>query len=191
MASNRALWTAKILGKKLPSTSSLSFSKKPYIGIILGIDPSLRATGLALIVFRPNQKPHLIDSTTVRLSSKQSMAERLGEISKAVTAKLNLVSVTHVAVEQTIYVQNFQTAQVLGATRGAAIAAAAVRGIPVTEYPPLRVKQAVVGFGRASKEQMARTVKSMLAMAELLDHDEADAASVAICHALTSGGKIQ
>ena len=91
----------------------------------------------------------------------------------------------HVALEQTIYVQNIRTAQILGAARGAAIAAAALQDLPVFEYPPLRVKQAVVGFGRASKEQMARTVMALLGHGRPLAADEADAAGVALCHAFT------
>ena len=63
--------------------------------------------------------------------------------------------------------------------------AAALRTLPVYEYPPLRVKQAVVGLGRASKEQVARTVMSLLGHARTLAPDEADAAGVALCHAFT------
>ena len=94
----------------------------------------------------------------------------------------------HVALEQTIFVQNFQTAQILGAARGAAIAAAALHGHEVFEYAPLRVKQAVVGRGRASKEQMARTVMGLLGHGRALAFDEADAAGVALCHAFTWRG---
>jgi crossover junction endodeoxyribonuclease RuvC len=93
--------------------------------------------------------------------------------------------VRHVALEQTIYVQNFQTAQILGAARGAAIAAAALQGLPVFEYAPMRVKQAVAGTGRASKEQVARTVRALLRHAATLPLDESDAAGVALCHAYT------
>jgi crossover junction endodeoxyribonuclease RuvC len=82
-------------------------------------------------------------------------------------------------------VQNFQTAQILGAARGAAISAAALRNLPVFEYAPLRVKMAVVGAGRASKEQMTRTVMSLLGHGRPLESDEADAAGVALCHAFT------
>jgi crossover junction endodeoxyribonuclease RuvC len=85
-------------------------------------------------------------------------------------------------------VQNFQTAQILGAARGAAIAAAAVVNLPVFEYPPLRVKQAVVGVGRASKEQVARTVMSLLGHGRALEYDQSDAAGVALCHAFTWRG---
>ena len=113
------------------------------------------------------------------------MAFALGEIHRAVAAFLDGAEVRHVAMEQTIFVQNFQTAQILGAARGAAMAAAALRDRPVFEYAPLRVKQAVVGAGRASKEQMARTVMALLGHGRTLAPDEADAAGVALCHAFT------
>jgi crossover junction endodeoxyribonuclease RuvC len=93
--------------------------------------------------------------------------------------------VRHVALEQTIYVQNFQTAQILGAARGAAIAAASVLGKPIFEYPPLRVKQAVVGFGRADKSQVAGITRQLLRLSAALPLDESDAAAVAFCHAFT------
>jgi crossover junction endodeoxyribonuclease RuvC len=96
--------------------------------------------------------------------------------------------VDHVALEKTIYVQNISTAQVLGAARGAAIAAAALAGCEVFEYPPLRVKQAVVGRGHASKEQVARTVMALLGHGRSLALDESDAAGVALCHAFTWRG---
>ena len=61
----------------------------------------------------------------------------------------------------------------------------AIKQLPIFEYPPLRVKQAVVGTGKASKEQMARTVMALLGHAKALAFDEADAAGVALCHAFT------
>ena len=117
--------------------------------------------------------------------AKETMAVALAEIRRGVTAMLADFDARHVALEQTIYVQNIRTAQILGAARGAAIAAAALRDKPVFEYRPLRVKQAVVGAGRASKEQMARTVMALLGHGRALAFDEADAAGVALCHALT------
>src|SRR5690606_38364639 len=97
-------------------------------------------------------------------------------------------SVAHVAVEETIYVQNFRTAQILGMARGAAISAAAMRGLPIHEYSPLRIKQAVVGYGRASKEQITSQMKGLLHLAHALPFDESDAAAVAACHAFTRKG---
>ena len=67
------------------------------------------------------------------------------EIAKQVESLANSHSIDHVAVEQTIYVQNFQTAQIMGASKGAAIAPVAMRGLAVFEYAPLRIKQAIVG----------------------------------------------
>jgi len=159
-------------------------NKVPYTGLVLGIDPSLRGMGLALVEF-DRGKGICVETKTLKLAQKLSMADCLGEISRNVTLFLEKGDVRHVALEQTIYVQNFQTAQILGAARGAAIAAAAVRRLPVFEYMPLRVKQAVVGYGRASKEQVAKMVCQHLSFECPLPPDEADAASVAICHAFT------
>ena len=194
----RQMWAAKLAGKPMsaaiavPRNASAHASgslevraRVPFTGLVLGIDPSLRGTGLALIEFAAGRQPVLLRCQTVRVAPKHSMAEALAEIHRAVSAFLDGVDVRHVALEQTIYVQNIRTAQILGAARGAAIAAVALRARPVFEYPPLRVKQAVVGAGRASKEQMARTVMALLGHGRTLALDEADAAGVALCHAFT------
>lgn len=194
----RQMWAAKLAGRPMPSAvpvpraaattfqGSLAVAPRaPFAGLVLGIDPSLRGTGLALIEFLPGRAPLLLRCQTVRVPASRTMAEALAEIHRAVSAFLDAGDIRHVALEQTIYVQNFQTAQILGAARGAAIAAAALRERPIFEYPPLRVKQAVVGAGRASKEQMARTVMALLGHGRVLAPDEADAAGVALCHAFT------
>ena len=197
----RQMWAAKLAGKavqaalSVPSNGTLYGhasggvqARVPFAGQVLGIDPSLRGTGLALIEFAPGKAPLLLRCHTVRVPARLAMSVALAEIHRAVSAFLEQAEVRHVALEQTIYVQNFQTAQILGAARGAAIAAAALRERPVFEYPPLRVKQAVVGAGRASKEQVARTVMALLGHARPLAVDEADAAGVALCHAFTWKG---
>jgi crossover junction endodeoxyribonuclease RuvC len=198
----RQMWAAKLAGRGLPapmpvpsngveraSPASPVQPRRPFAGLVLGIDPSLRGTGLALIEFTPGRQPLLLRCQTVRVAAKYEMPVALAEIHRAVSTFLEGAEVRHVALEQTIYVQNFQTAQILGAARGAAIAAVALRERPVFEYPPLRVKQAVVGVGRASKDQMTRTVMALLGYAAgrpaALSSDEADAAGVALCHAFT------
>ena len=193
----RQMWKAKLEGGAMPAPSPrprgttqdgqgvFALKRAPFAGRVLGIDPSLRGTGLALIEFVPGRQPVLLRCFTVRVATKHPMAYALGEIHRAVALFLDGADVRHVALEQTIYVQNFQTAQILGAARGAAIAAAALRERPIFEYPPLRVKLAVVGAGRASKEQMARTVMALLGHGRTLALDEADAAGVALCHAFT------
>jgi len=176
------------LAGNLPASSAAGglpqLGRKKVQGTILGIDPSLRGTGLAVLEIRGDHRK-LLSSSTVRMKAKATMPECLAEIYKAVSSVIEDFDVSIVALEQTIYVQNFQTVQVLGAARGAAIAAAAVLEKPVFEYPPLRVKQAVVGYGRASKHQVAQTVKQLLLLNDALSFDEADAAGVALCHAFT------
>ncbi|MDB6168245.1 MAG: crossover junction endodeoxyribonuclease RuvC [Verrucomicrobia bacterium] len=181
------MWKAKLEGRAVrpAAPAILSLQRVPFAGRILGIDPSLRGTGLALIEFVPGRQPLLLRCRTVHVASRLPMAQALAEIHLAVTEFVAGTDVRHVALEQTIYVQNFQTAQILGAARGAAIAAVALHARPIFEYAPLRVKQAVVGAGRASKEQMARTVMSLLGHGRQLAADEADAAGVALCHAFT------
>jgi len=194
--SSRQLWTAKLTGTRVPrhsaepprggATARELFPRKAFCGLVLGIDPSLRGTGLALLDFQADRMPVLLRCRTVRVPASRTMAFALAEIHRAVSELIaGGAGIRHVALEQTIYVQNFQTAQVLGAARGAAIAAAALQGLPVFEYPPLRVKQAVAGTGRASKEQLARAVMGFLGHGRALAVDEADAAGVALCHAFT------
>lgn len=186
--SARSLWAAKLAGRAvapLDAPLPTALTGKRFEGIVLGIDPSLRGSGLAVMDVRPGGIYRLLHTHTLRLKPALPMAHCLGEILKAVNSALDAHPPVHVALEQTIYVQNFQTAQILGAARGAAIAAAAARGLPVFEYPPLRVKQAVCGFGRASKEQVIRQMTGLLGLSADLPSDEADAAAVALCHAMT------
>jgi crossover junction endodeoxyribonuclease RuvC len=183
----RQLWQAKLEGKIAPAAwpEAPTLTRSAFQGRVLGIDPSLRGTGLALLEFSLGRSPVMLRCQTVKLPAKHSMAQCLGEIHRAVALFVADFDPRHVALEQTIYVQNFQTAQILGAARGAAISAAALREKEIFEYAPLRVKQAVTGMGRASKEQMARTVMAMLGHGRTLAFDEADAAGVALCHAFT------
>lgn len=158
--------------------------KVAFSGIVIGIDPSLRGTGLAVVKMEAGKSPEFLDSYRVTNPPNLSQSECLGNIFRAVDRLCTKYEATAAAVEQTIYVQNNQTALILGSSRGAAIAAAANFEIPVFEYPPLRIKQAVVGFGRASKEQVSRTVASILRI-NPLGFDESDAAAAALAHIFT------
>lgn len=190
--STRKLWADYVArggsaasGKTVPMQLGARFR-----GLILGIDPSLRGSGFAVLKYDPTQPPKVLETATLKLKPALTMPECLGAIGNQVEDFINVHKIDHVALEQTIYVQNFQTAQILGAARGAAIAAAAMRGLPVFEYAPLRVKQAVVGAGRASKEQVARTILSLTGSDLELRYDESDAAAVALCHAFTWRGPV-
>ena len=188
--SSRALWTAKLAGKGLPSPASEPATRygERFKGRILGIDPSLRGTGAALVEVDSTGRFHLILSEVLKIAPKYSQAHCLGEIGRLVSRLLRTHEIDHVSVEETIYVQNFRTAQIMGMARGAVLTMATVENTPVFEYPPLRIKQSVSGFGRASKEQVAKQVAALLNLAEPLGFDQSDAAATAICHALTWRG---
>ncbi|CAI8284316.1 MAG: Crossover junction endodeoxyribonuclease RuvC [Opitutia bacterium UBA7350] len=156
-----------------------------FSGVILGVDPSLRGSGFAVLKYRAGKTPSLIESVTLKLKPKLKQPECLGAIGNQMEDFIDQHRIDHVAIEETIYVQNFQTAQILGAARGVVIGVAAMRGLPVYEYAPLRIKQAVVGAGRASKEQVARTVQSLTGTDFGKRYDESDAAAVALCHAFS------
>jgi crossover junction endodeoxyribonuclease RuvC len=189
--STRKLWAAHIACGGRPTVKRAQTEVRlgaPFRGRVLGIDPSLRGSGFAVLDYSADGTARILEAATLKIPPKISMAECLGAIGNQVDDFLNQHSIDHVAVEQTIYVQNFQTAQILGAARGAAIGTAAMRGLPVFEYAPLRVKQAVVGMGRASKEQVARTIQNITGTNFKLRFDESDAAAVALCHAFTWRG---
>ena len=154
-------------------------------GIVLGIDPSLRGTGLTVIESLGDGSLRYVESKTVKNNPSLTMPECLARILAETTAMIARNKPSCVAIEQSVYVQNFRTALILGSSRGAAIAAAASQNLEVFEYPPLRIKQAVIGYGRASKEQVARSVAGIVAGAPILPSDEADAAGAAIAHIFT------
>ncbi len=192
-ANSRKLWAAKLAGKPLPAPSTPPTPKagkweltlgSRFEGVVLGIDPSLRGTGLAVVEAKGGEW-RLLFSQTLKHPVAMSFAECLGDIHREVDAAIARFAPSHVALEQTIYVQNSRTALVMGATRGAAISAAALRNLTIAEYPPARVKQAASGSGRASKEQVALQVKAVLHLEKVLPPDESDAAAVCLCHCLT------
>ncbi|NCG09181.1 MAG: crossover junction endodeoxyribonuclease RuvC [Verrucomicrobia bacterium] len=187
--STRKLWADYVarggaVGGKSRGQTSMPLPAQ-FSGVVLGVDPSLRGSGFAVLKYSAGETPFLLESTTLQLKPKLTQVACLGAIGNQVEDFIDQHKIDHVAVEETIYVQNFQTAQILGAARGVIIGVAAMRGLPVFEYAPLRVKQAVVGSGRASKEQVARTVQSLTGTDFGKRYDESDAAAVALCHAFT------
>lgn len=161
-----------------------------FEGLILGVDPSLRGTGLA--VLETNQKAAVLKhSEVLRFPPSWKTEECIGGISQRIDQLLQKFAIELAAIEEAIYVQNYRTALTLGAARGSAIAAIVLRGVTIREYPPLRIKQALVGYGRASKEQVRRTLCQMVSgVTEKISLDESDAAAAAACHWLTGGGNL-
>jgi len=194
--SSRSLWTDKLSGAAAsPAGAKSPRARKAVVtpagrgcrAIILGIDPSLRGTGLAVIDAR-TEPMRLLASVTVKLGPKLEPYECMGRIADAVEKLTRAHAVTHAAIEETIYVQNFRTAQAMGASRGAALSVLARLGVRVGEYAPTRIKLAVAGHGSASKEQVGRMIRTVLRLGDALALDESDAAAAALCHAFTARG---
>jgi crossover junction endodeoxyribonuclease RuvC len=140
---------------------------------VLGIDASLRSTGFGVVTPQAGAFRSL-DFGGIRNPASRSHSACLGAIQVRIAEAA--------ALEGGFYFKNARTALVLGEVRGAVIAACAVRGVPVFEYAPRRVKQSLTGTGTASKEQVARMVSVLLGLTELPPEDAADALAMALCH---------
>jgi len=148
---------------------------------ILGIDTSLRSTGLG-VVESSGSRMRCLDCGFLKTSPKWPHSQCLLRIAEGLDDIIKEMRPDAVAIEGAFYCKNVKTAMVLGEARGVAIAACARHGLPIYEYAPRRVKQAVVGNGRAEKDQVAKMVKVMLGLAEQPQADAADALAIAICH---------
>lgn len=150
--------------------------------IILGIDPSLRSTGFGVVEVRGNQMTALryghIPNAPEILPSRCLMV-----IGEKVARLIDEHQPEVVVVEGLVHVQNRQIAFTLGQVRGVVIAAAAANDLPIYEYAPRKVKQAVTGLGGAGKGQVGNMVKAMLGLSEIPQADAGDALALAICHA--------
>lgn len=148
---------------------------------ILGIDPGLRVTGFGIIE-RDGAQLRYVTSGVVRTSSAD-LPTRLGTIYAGVASLTQTHAPDCAAIEKVFVNVNPQSTLLLGQARGAAICALVAAGLPVAEYTALQLKKAVVGAGRASKEQVQEMVARLLGLSGLPGSDAADALGVAICHA--------
>jgi crossover junction endodeoxyribonuclease RuvC len=153
---------------------------------ILGIDPGLRVTGFGVLEARGTTLCY-VNSGCIRATGS-SLPVRLGVIVRDLAHVIAEERPTEVAVEKVFVNINPNSTLLLGQARGAAIAAAVLAGLPVTEYTAGQVKQAVVGAGRAQKPQVQEMVRRLLSLPGLPAADAADALAAAICHAHASTG---
>jgi crossover junction endodeoxyribonuclease RuvC len=150
---------------------------------ILGIDPGSRVTGFG-VIDSDGSRHALVNHGIVRTHNTGSFAEKLKLIHDRILDVMDEWGPEQVVVESLFYATNVKSALKLGHVRGVALLAAVERGLVVHEYAPLEVKQAVVGYGRADKQQVQKMVAVLLALdAPPEPHDAADALAVAICHA--------
>lgn len=153
---------------------------------ILGIDPGTAALGWGIIV-KDGSSIKTINYGTVKTSPKQEMPERLFKIFTELCDIIEEEKPDCAAVEQLFFFKNQKTVIPVAQARGVAIVACETLKIPVSEYTPLQVKQALTGYGRAEKNQVQQMVKAICKLKECPRPDDAaDALAVAICHSQTS-----
>jgi len=148
--------------------------------IVLGIDPGTAATGFGVI--KKNRELKLIDYGRIKTSASSTTAERLKEIYNQLTKLIKKYKPNIAAVEDIFFFKNLKTVIKVSQARGVILLAIAKSKIPIKEYTPLQVKQAVACYGRAEKKQVQEMVKILLNLKEIPKPDDAaDALAVAIC----------
>ena len=149
---------------------------------ILGIDPGLRVTGFGVIEKRGGKLGY-VTSGCIKTGEGGALPERLKMILDGIAEVVAAQRPDQAAIEKVFVNVNPQSTLLLGQARGAAISALVLAGLPVAEYTALQVKQAVVGQGKAAKQQVQQMVRRLLALSGDPSPDAADALACAICHA--------
>ena len=149
---------------------------------ILGIDPGSRKTGYGLIEHSNNKSRHL-DSGFIRLNEKETLIDRLLILSMELEKIIDRLNPNCGAIEKIFYAKNAQSALSLAHARGVILLKFSEKQLPIHEYQALKVKQTVVGAGRADKGQIKHMVKILLKINDSLQEDQADALAVALTHA--------
>jgi crossover junction endodeoxyribonuclease RuvC len=162
---------------------------RPGPMVVLGVDPGTAATGFGVVARAADGAVSLVECGVVRTDPAAPLPERLADIHRGLLDVIRRNDPDALAVEGVFYAKNARTAVVLGHARGAVLLAAALNGVPVAEYPPAEVKSAVVGVGRATKEQVGLMVQKLLRLREPpRPHDAADGVAVALCHCYRGDG---
>jgi crossover junction endodeoxyribonuclease RuvC len=149
---------------------------------ILGIDPGSRITGWG-VVDVAGQRTALVAAGTLRIAADGDLAQRLKAIHDGVRALCAEHHPQEVAVERAFVSDNADTALKLGQARAAAICGTFDAGVAFFEYAPAKIKQAIVGSGAATKQQVQHMVRALLPGAGPMALDASDALAVALCHA--------
>jgi len=151
--------------------------------IILGVDPGTIVTGYGVIEYT-NNKFRRISQGVIKLPSSKSLTEKLEIIYNELDRLLKLYKPDEFVIETAFYGKNVQSVLKIGYARGVSLLAAIHNKVPTNEYSPREVKQAVVGKGAASKQQVNYMVMTILNSKKIkFKPDESDALAIALCHA--------
>ncbi len=154
-----------------------------FVLVILGIDPGFAIVGYGLVEYKNNSfKP--IDYGVIRTDAKELFSDRLKKIDVQLKKIIDMYKPDCCSIEDLFFNTNAKTVIAAAQGRGVCVLCASAKDLPVYEYTPLQVKQAVVGYGRAAKGQVQQMIKIILNLNEIPKPDDAaDALAVAICHA--------
>lgn len=169
-----------------PAFAAPAAGPAPRAAVVLGIDPSLRGTGYG-VIRTGRGGPHLVAYDVVKCPAGWERSRCLARIAAAVREVVQQHQPAVCVIESLFYAQNYQTALIMGEARGASLVAVAEAGLEIFELAPRRVKQAIVGYGAAQKEAVARMVQRLLRLPEPPPADAADALALALTYAQEQG----
>jgi crossover junction endodeoxyribonuclease RuvC len=150
---------------------------------VIGLDPGSAITGFGILEEGSDHSLKVIEYGVFRTSSKMNTADRLMSLYGQLNEILALHRPDSGAVEKLYFQRNVTTAITVGQARGVLMLALAQASIPIAEYNPMEIKQAVAGYGKADKQQMQQMVKMLLGLEKIPKPDDAaDALAVAVCH---------
>ncbi|NLK00906.1 MAG: crossover junction endodeoxyribonuclease RuvC [Clostridia bacterium] len=151
--------------------------------LIMGIDPGIAITGYGLIKVK-NGVMTLVEFGCIRTSPDKTLEVRLMKVYSRLSQVMEKEMPSCTVIEEIFFNKNTRSAMAVGQARGVSLLASAHLNIPVHEYTPLQVKQALVGYGRAGKDQVQEMVRLLLNLEDIPRPDDAsDALALAICHA--------
>lgn len=157
---------------------------------ILGIDPGYAIMGWGVLDLKGNRFS-VVDYGSITTDKNMPMPERLQHLYNQLSAVISEYRPEEAAIEELFFVHNQTTAIKVGEARGVAILACVNGGVDVSEYTPLQIKQALVGYGRAEKKQVQQMVKTILNLKDVPKPDDtADAIAAAICHSHSRGSRM-
>lgn len=157
---------------------------------IIGIDPGYAIMGWGILDLKGN-KFSVVDYGSITTDAGVDAAKRLQHIYAELGAIIAKYEPEEAAIEELFFNNNAKTVILVGEARGIAVLACANAGLEISEYTPLQIKQALVGYGRADKKQVQAMVKAILNLKEVPRPDDtADAVAAAICHGHSRGGRI-
>jgi len=153
---------------------------------ILGIDPGIAIVGFGFID-KNGSKLTPVQYGSIQTQAHTEQSYRLKQVYEAMLELIDTYKPDALGIEKLFFNRNVTTALTVGEARGVILLAAEQRGLPIGEYTPLQVKQAIVGYGKAEKKQVQEMVKLFLKLQAVPKPDDvADALAIAICHAHSS-----